>query len=105
MAYRLSRAAQDDLNEILSYWLRTSLRRDVTNKLERALRAKCKLLGQNPYMGMAVEISNGPVRVSYAVESRFAIYYLVRGPRSIEVIMFKDNRQVRPTPDDLNLRT
>lgn len=105
MAYRLSRAAQDDLNEILVYWLRTSLRRDVTNKLERDLRAKCRTLGQHPYMGMLVENTIAQIRVTQAIDGRFAIYYRPLGPRSVEVIMIKDNRQPRPTPNELNTRT
>ena len=99
----MNRAAQAELNDILIYWLRASRDSTVTKRLERSIRAKCRQLGTNVETGTPYE--GTPLRVGYAVEARFSIYYWVLGPRSIDVLSVRDNKQPRPLPEELTSRT
>jgi len=103
VAYRMNRAAQAELNDILIYWLRASRDKTKATRLERSIRAKCRQLGTNVETGTPYD--GTPCRVGYAVEARFSIYYLVLGPRSIDVLSVRDNKQPRPLPEELTSRT
>jgi len=103
--YKLTAPAQIELNDIAIYWFsRSFFDKASTKKIVAAIRAKCDQLGKNPLTGTPIE--NTTLRVGYATtKMRFAIYYLPRGPRSIEVVMIRDTRQPRPLSTELNSRT